>query len=249
MKSKVQKLLLLIGIFISVLLISNISNASGLRLKKLNYDVELNADGSADVTETWNISIEDTNTLFKTFEVDKTKYKEITDVTVSEIKSNGTIVNFDKINQYKYHVDKNCYYAMMYNGKFEIAWGAHAEDTTRTYKISYKIVDGVKNYNDCSEFYWQFISIESEIPANKVTGTIKLPSSVSNKEDLKVWAHGPLNGNIEIKSNNEVYFEVEDLKSNTMLEARVVTPTNIFDKNINISNTNKLNSILSQEQK
>ena len=138
---------------------------------------------------------------------------------------------------------------MIYNGKFEIAWGANAKNTTRTYKISYKIIDAIKNYNDCSEFYWQFISTDSEIPADLVKGTIKLPVAVANKEDLKVWAHGPLNGNIQIVSNDTVEFEVQDFDENTMLEARVVTPTNVFYSNQNVNNQVKLNSILEQEQK
>lgn len=248
MKKLLKRLILLSCIFIGILLISNSSQASGgLRLRNLNYDVTLNSDGSADVIETWNIRITDTNTLFKTFEVDTSKYKEITNVKVQEVKSSGN-VDFKEINQYKYHVDKNCYYALMHSGKFEIAWGAHAENTTRTYKISYTIVDAVKSYNDCSEFYWKFIGTESEIPADYIKGTIKLPLSVQNGEDLKVWAHGPLNGNIEKISNNTVKFEVQNFSKNTMLEARVVTPTNIFRSNLNKSYTNKLDSILKQEQ-
>lgn len=248
MKKILKRTILFICIFIGIMLLSNNSNASGgLILRNLNYDVTLNADGSADVTETWRIRIEDTNTLFKTFEVDSSKYKEITNVKVTEVKSSGN-VDLTKINQYKYHVDKNCYYALMYKGKFEIAWGAHTESTTKTYKISYKIIDAVKNYNDCSEFYWQFISTSSEIPADYIEGTIKLPYSVENLEDLRVWAHGPLNGNIEKISNDTVRFTVEDFNSNTMLEARVVTPNTIFNKNLNTSNQNKLNSILTEEQ-
>lgn len=249
MKKCIAKILGIAITFFAIVIISNTSNAGYLRLKNLDYEVKLNADGSANVTENWRISIEDTNTLFKTFEIDSSKYKEITDVKVQEVKSSQT-VDFKQIYQEKYHVDKNCFYALKNSkGQFEIAWGAHVDDATKTYKISYKIIDAVKNYADASEFYWQFISTESEIPANAVTGTIYLPREVTSKEDLKVWAHGPLNGNIAIKSNSTVNFEVEDLRKNTMLEVRVVTPTSIFYSNQNTSNTKKLQSILSQEQK
>ncbi len=249
MKRTIKRICFIFLLFLSILLIANISKASsGLRLKNLNYEVQLNSDGTADVIETWRISIENTNTLFKTFEIDESKYSEITDVKVEEVK-NGENISFNKINRYQYHVDKNCYYALMNDGKFEIAWGVSAKDVTKTYKISYKIVDAVKNYNDCSEFYWQFISTDSEIPANLVQGTIKLPTQVVNKEDLKVWAHGPLNGNIEIISNDTVKFEVQDFDKNTMLEARVVTPTNIFSLNKNETNQKNLDAILEQEQK
>lgn len=248
MNRLIKKILLIVLVFIGLMIVSNVSNASDLELKNLNYDVKLNSDGTANVVETWRISIENTNTLFKTFDIDKSKYKEITDVKVSEVNSNGTKNSFIKTNEYKYHVDKNYYYALMNNGKFEIAWGVHAKDITRTYEISYKIVDAIKNYSDCSEFYWQFIGNTSDIPADFVKGTIQLPISVSNKEELKVWAHGPLNGNIWVESNNTVIFEVAQLNAKTMLEARVVTPNTIFANNLNSTNTTKLKSILAQEQ-
>lgn len=249
MKRIIKRICFIFLLFLLIVLTANISQASGgLRLRNLDYDVQLNSDGTADVVETWRISIEDTNTLFKTFEVDSSKYSEITDVKVSEVTSSGE-KDFTQVNQYQYHLNKDTYYGLIYNGKFEIAWGANAKNTTRTYKISYKIIDAIKNYNDCSEFYWQFISTDSEIPADLVKGTIKLPVAVANKEDLKVWAHGPLNGNIQIVSNDTVEFEVQDFDENTMLEARVVTPTNVFYSNQNVNNQVKLNSILEQEQK
>lgn len=249
MKRIIKRICFIFLLFLLIVLTANISQASGgLRLRNLDYDVQLNSDGTADVVETWRISIEDTNTLFKTFEVDSSKYSEITDVKVSEVTSSGE-KDFTQVNQYQYHLNKDTYYGLIYNRKFEIAWGANAKNTTRTYKISYKIIDAIKNYNDCSEFYWQFISTDSEIPADLVKGTIKLPVAVANKEDLKVWAHGPLNGNIQIVSNDTVEFEVQDFDENTMLEARVVTPTNVFYSNQNVNNQVKLNSILEQEQK
>lgn len=248
MKKICNRILLSIIVFIGIILISNTSKAGQLSLKNLNYKVQLNSDGTADVTENWKIYIEDTNTLFKTFEIDSSKYKEITNVKVKEIKSSGSI-NFTRINTEKYHVDKNCFYALRNSkGQFEIAWGAHAEHVTKTYEISYKIVDAIKNYADCSEFYWQFVSRESDIPAKQVTGTIILPYAVSNKQDLKTWAHGPLNGNIKIDSEQQVSFEVQNFSANTMLEARIVTPNYIFANNKNKKNENKLESILKQEQ-
>lgn len=236
-------------VFCSIWLVATISNAGDLKLNNLEYKVQLNEDGSADVVEKWNIWIEDTNTLFKTFKIDKTKYKQITNVTVAQI-SNDTRTEFIKINQEKYHVDKNCFYALISSkGKFEIAWGVQEEDIIRTYEISYKIIDAVKNYADCSEFYWQFIATDSEIPAKWITGTITLPNEVSNIEELRVWAHGPLNGNIKKVNNRTIAFEVEGLKAKTMLETRVVTPTTVFAKNQNVTGENKLEVIMTQEQK
>lgn len=248
MTKKIRFIILLL--FGLIILMSNNSNATnGLNLKNLNYDVKISEDGSMDVTEKWNIEIEDTNTLFKTFEIDKNKYKEITNVSVYEIDNNGERKPFEKIEEEKYHVDKNCFYSLINkDGKFEIAWGVDIQDDTKTYEIEYKVVDSIHKYNDCSELYWQFISEESEIPADNITGTIKLPKAVEKKENLKVWAHGPLNGNIQIYSNDIIKFEVEKFRTNTMLEVRVVTTDKILNMN-NTINENKLQQILDEEQR
>lgn len=248
---KIKKMLFAVLFFILTLCISNnLYASSDLNLKSLDYDVQLNSDGTMDVVETWNIEIEDTNTLFKTFEVDKTKYKEIADVEVVEINGNGTKNSFTEIYEEQYHVDKDCFYALINSdGKFEIAWGAHAKNTTKKYQISYTVIDAVKNYNDCSEWYWQFISTESAIPADVVTGTVKLPTQVTNIDDLKVWAHGPSNGNIERYSEDTVKFKVENLSSKVMLETRIVVPNEIFFLNDNEVNIDKLDDILEEEQR
>ena len=204
-----RKVIFSIIVLAIVILLGTIKlEAADLELQELEYKVQLNADGSADITEIWDIYIEDTNTLFKTFELDKSKYQEITDVTVKEI-TKGRNQAFREIDKEMYHLPKGYYYGLInQNRKFEIAWGVQIEDETRKYEICYKIIDAVKNYKDCSEFYWQFISTISEIPARKVKGTIHLPSAVENIEEFRVWAHGPLNGKISKTANDTAVFEV-----------------------------------------
>lgn len=236
-------------LLLAVIIWNSKSYASGdLTLKNLDYKVKLNSDGTANVTETWDISIEDTNTLFKTFKLDSSKFSGFKDVSLIET-TNGTRKEFTQIYNEMYHVTKDCFYALNISStEFEIAWGVSVDDyAQRTFEMNYTIIDAVKNYADCSEFYWQFISTSSAIPAKKVTGTITLPAEVTNIEDLRVWAHGPLNGNIEKISNNVVYFEVSNLKSNTMLETRVVTPTYVYENNENTTSFEKLTYILAQE--
>lgn len=246
---KIKKIIFILIIFL-LLFSSHCFASSDLELNTLNYHVTLTPDGSAYVTETWDINIEDTNTLFKTFEIDNSKYSGISNVSVIEI-TNGINKSFYQIYEEKYHVNRDAFYSLInFKGQFEIAWGVNEDDSSarRTFNISYTIIDAVKNYSDCSEFYWQFISKESAIPAQSVTGTITLPNNVINNDDFRVWAHGPLNGNISKKSNDTVSFEVSNLSSYTMLETRIVTPTYVFSSNENTSSINKLSSILSEEQ-
>ena len=250
MKKKITIIITLFCMCILFIFLLNTKSYAGYQsIDNLNYDVELNEDGTVDIVETWEIYVSNTNTLFKTFELDDAKYGEITNVKVAEVLDTGETLNFTKTDEYAYHVQKGYYYGLeTSSNEFEIAWGVSIDDgDTRTYKISYTIVDGIKTYNDCSEFYWQFIGTTNEIDVAELKGTIKLPTAVKNKEDLKVWAHGPLNGEIQIVDNETVSFEVSYLYTETMVETRIAVLENIFTENQNKVDSNRLDSILSEE--
>lgn len=247
---KLKKILFTLVLLLGLLILCKSTSYAGtLELKDLKYDVKLNSDGSATVVEYWDIYISDTNTLFKTFKLDSTKFSGFKNASIIET-TNGVRKEFKQIYQEQYHVTKNCYYALQTKtNEYEIAWGVSEDDSSarRQFEMHYTIIDAVKNYSDCSEFYWQFLNTTSAIPAKKITGTIYLPSSVETADDLRVWAHGPLNGVIERAGNNKVTFEVTNLKTYTMLETRVVTPTYVFPYNKNTSSSPKLDKILSEE--
>lgn len=54
-------------------------------LNSIDYHVEMQKDGSMRVTETWDVDIKNTNTLFKTFSLNRNKYGNITDVQVIDL--------------------------------------------------------------------------------------------------------------------------------------------------------------------
>lgn len=245
-----KKIIYILIFFISFFLILNIKSYAGYQnWNSLNYDVTVNSDGSMDVIETWDIYISETNTVFKDFEIDESKYSEITDVKVSRIEESE--IPLTQIFEEQYHVDAGCYYALpISSSKYEIAWNVGLDElsSTRTYKIYYTIKDAVKIYNDCTELYWMFLGKDNTISGKNITGTIKLPQNVTNIEKLRVWAHGPLTGNIQKDSNDKVSFSLPSLYSNTMLEIRIVTDENIYEECENYYSTNKLYQILEEEQ-
>ena len=107
--SKIKKLIFLILFFVGIILLNTHVQASGdLYLKKLDFEATINTDGSMDVIETWNIDIENTNTLYKTFELDKTKFSNISNVEVMDV-TDGYEKSFSQIYREMYHVTKGCY--------------------------------------------------------------------------------------------------------------------------------------------
>lgn len=232
----------------------NVTKASSgdLYLNHLEFNAKINSDGSMNVTEIWDIDIEDTNTLFKTFKTDKTKYSSITNVQVTDM-TNGINRKLNKINQYMYHVTKDSYYGLINSDKdFEIAWGVGLEDkeATKKYKIEYTVKDVITKYHDYAELYWQFVGQDFEISANKVTGTIILPGSVDSKDEIKVWGHTKdLNGTIYATDVNKIEFEVNKARSGRYIEVRTLFPSNLIGTTQRIKNTNILEKAMQEETK
>lgn len=248
---KLRKLLAMFIIIISLVLLGETKSQASLHLKNLDFQVQINDDGSMNVVETWDIKVSDTNTLYKTFIKDDTKYSSIMDVSVKDI-TKGENNIFNSASKWEYHLPKGYFFAGTNNkGENEIAWGVSIESTTRKqYLISYRVNDVITKYNDCAELYWQFLGNEFEISANKITGTIKLPANVQHLEDLKVWGHTKyLNGEVKVVSSDTVEFNLNNYKSKNYVEVRLTMPTYLFENisSENISQEEKLDDIIKEE--
>ena len=248
---KTRKLISIFIISLFLILIGSTKSEASLHLNNLDFNVQINEDGSMNVTETWNIDISETNTLYKTFDIDKEKYTAITDFKVEEI-TNGTIKEFRKTDLWKHHIDENYYFGgINQDGNYEVAWGVNiTSNAKRKYEISYRVIDAVKKYGDCTELYWQFIGDRFEIKADKITGTIKLPVPVQNKEELRVWGHTKyLNGEIYATDTRTIEFHLEDYTANEYVEVRILMPTYVMNNLEFTSLENKEAEILEEEEK
>ena len=254
---KFKKIVLFLFVFIICTLISKnllievkAEDYSNLYLNKLEFYVEINSDGSMDVTETWNIDIRNTNTLYKTFEIDSKKYSSIENVLVKDVTANMELTH---INQEMYHVTKNCYYGLKNSkGDFEIAWGVGLDNShdIRTYEISYTVKDVIGKYNDYSELYWQFVGKDFEIDAEKITGAIKLPEKAKNTEEIKVWGHTEdLNGEIYVTDKDEIKFQLNNFNSGRYVEVRILFPSDMIISTARTFNENRYDDVLEEEAK
>ena len=248
-----RRILYTLIIAMAFLLIGTVkSNAGTLNLNNLDFDVQINIDGSMNVKETWDIYISHTNTLYKSFKTDSSKYSGITNVTVKET-TKGQNINFVKNDKWEYHVEKNHYYGTKNeDGDFEIGWGVGLDNSssTRKYEISYTVKDAITKYEDFAELYWQFVGKNFEISANKITGTIYLPSNVSNKDDIKVWGHTEdLNGTIYATDLNKIEFELNNFRSGRYVEIRTLFPTELIKNSGRTKNKEILQTAIKEETK
>lgn len=249
-----KKIILFISIILLVLTTFSIyvraDDSSSLYLDKLKFDVTVNEDGSMDVVETWDIDISHVNTLYKTFKMDDEKFTSIKNVKVKDITANR---EFTQIDEEMYHVTENCYYGLINSkGDFEIAWGVGLDNryATRTYEISYTVVDAIGKYNDYAELYWQFIGADFEVDADKITGTITLPSNANSEDDIKVWGHTEnLNGEIYVTDTNKIKFQLENFNAGRYVEVRVLFPTEMVESTGRTYNENRYDEVIKEETK
>lgn len=247
LKKALKRWLIMAIVIMFIVLVSGHLFSKKQVMNKLDYNITLNEDGSATVVESWDVYISHTNTLFRTFKK-SSKFGNIINVNVKDL---DTGENLKQIYEEMYHVTTGCFYALDLNSReFEVAWGTGMENKmgTKKYEFSYTITNVVTDYKDCQEFYWKLLDESNSIPVSKVTGTIKMPSKVSNINNLKAWGHGPLNGNINIKSENTIEFTVDKLGKNRMLEIRAVTTEKQFVVNTDKEKEYKyLESIINEE--
>ena len=252
MKIKKKILYIITFLLFFICIGTNQSKAGNLKLNNLDFQAQINADGSMDVTEIWDINIKSTNTLYKTFKTDNSKYSGITNATVTDI-TNGIQNNFIQTSEWAYHVAKGYYYGTENDDDdFEIGWGVGLDNSSarREYKISYTVKDAITKYNDYAELYWQFVGNTFEVDANKITGTILLPSNVDNKDEIKVWGHTKnLNGTIYATDTNKIEFEVDNFKNGTYVEVRTLFPTSLITTTGRIKNQDALDSVVKEETK
>lgn len=249
-KNKTRLFIIFFVIFfiavITGIIVENNSDSKSQKWNSLDYNVTVNSDRSIDVIETWDVSIRNTNTIFKNFNLSS----GVTNVKVALVE-NGVEKYLQQINVEQYYVDRGCYYDLQTNpSTFEIAWNVDLDNSKgdKIYKVYYTIEDAVKVYGDCTELYWKFLDESNLISGKNVTGIINLPKKVSNIEKLRVWAHGDLSGEINRVSEDKVSFKVPKLTKNTMLEVRIVTEENIYEGSGKFSNSDKLQSIIAEEQ-
>jgi len=110
------------------------------------------------------------------------------------------------------------------SGRFYAKWGYRANDEAKTFLIKYRGINAVKKYQDVAELYWKVIGSDWQIGHHNVDITVHLPQMVSDKSEILVYGHGPLNGQSEIVDLKTAKFTAQSLAAGQFMEIRVIFP-------------------------
>lgn len=140
-------------------------------------------------------------------------------------------------------------YEMNYTyGGVDLTMYNKTNNSSSGYVLCYTLEDAVLIHNDVAEFYWNFIGNDFSDLLENVDIKVYLP----NKDDsLRVWAHGPLYGEIWPKHDSRSYAHasIKYINSYNEVDVRMT-----FDKeNVKyakkLTHKDALDSILKEEEK
>lgn len=149
----------------------------------------------------------------------------VTDVSVSE---NGQLYAFNPGTEYG---PPGTFLTRTEGNQILIDWSISASDEVRTFDLSYRISNAVKIHSDVAELYRKFISEANGNKISYVQVNLTLPPGADQfkqGEDIRIWGHGPLNGEIDFTGPNGVILKVSDLPPYKFVEGRIVMPASLF---------------------
>ncbi|MBW8383590.1 MAG: DUF2207 domain-containing protein, partial [Youngiibacter sp.] len=208
-----------------------------------SYDVlvEITENGDAKVTEAIEYSFSGSfNGVLR--DIDFSRTSGISDVTV-RVSQNGsertfTVASTGAANTYEATTAGNLMKLKVYE---------KSGSDTKTFIYGYTLKNVVEKYNDIATFNRKIIDANWTVPLENVRITIKIPEGAS-KDDLKVFAHGPLTGTSSIKDSSTFDFTVP-LVQGTFVETLAIFPPKLVPGSTNTFNRDELPAILTNEQK
>ena len=235
-----------LSILLSMTIVSGIAQADrSLDMRKLAINAEVLPDASMQVTENLTIDFSGQwNGFFVTIPKDGTR---ITDVMVSE---NGEPYEANPGTEYG---PPGTFLVKDQNDSVLIDWSIDAQDQSRTFAVSYKVVNAVKIHKDVAELYRKFVAEANQQPIGQVSVRLKLPEGAQEYQqgkDIRIWGHGPLNGQVEFSGADAVTWQADNVPPETFVEGRVTMPLALFPDAPEEAQTGKaaLSAILADEE-
>ena len=112
--------------------------------------------------------------------------------------------------------------------------------------LEYTVKNVAIRHNDIAEVGWNLMGNELSNRINHYEAYIHIPN---NQKELRAWAHGPLNGNVELVNRKTIKITVSDIYLNTSFDTRFVFDLNVIFNSTKTTNITALPIILNVETK
>ena len=102
-------------------------------------------------------------------------------------------------------------------------------DEKRYFGFRYILPRGVTVYEDIAQFNRKMVGRGWQNSIKDVSVKVILPKKVE-KNEIHAFGHGPLTGNIEILSGNEIFFSLKNYRQGEFVETNILFPKEVVSK-------------------
>lgn len=199
-------------LFILISIILFIPSVYANKINKIDMDIYINKDGSAQITEVWDV-----------YGTDGTEwYKAINDLTTNELINFKVSMDGKPLKLKEWNVDeslaeKKGYYGINTTSKgIELCFGKYDLRKNHKFTLEYTIIPFVYNVDDTQIVYWNLIDKLTNVDFKNFY--IKISSYYSFPDDLDVWGFGH-KGFAYVKDG---IIELSNIEEKTMKDQYVV---------------------------
>ncbi len=114
----------------------------------------------------------------------------------------------------------------------------------KAFYIKYRLHNMGVLHNDVAELGWNAIGKDLTEDISNLKVTVNIPN---NTHLIKVWAHGPLNGESKILAKDKVEATIKNLSHNTAIDIRIVFDKQVINKSNKLTNVDALDKIVKYE--
>ncbi len=187
--------------------------------------VSLNEDGSADITETWDVSVTGCTEWYLV--QGNLGDIEIQDFSVEE---DGNVFE----NEGAWDVDRSidekagkCGIVNKGNGNYELCWGV-GRDGAHVFMVHYRMTNFVKGFDDYCAFNQRVINDGLSSAPKEIHVMVTKPGTEFTSDDVKVWAFG-YEGTIYVKEGVVEADSTKALTSDDYVTVMCRFPRDMFD--------------------
>ncbi|GAA0720828.1 DUF2207 domain-containing protein [Clostridium malenominatum] len=162
------------------------------------------------------------------------------------VSEQGSISNFKEVKKGK-NGDEGIYEVDKSKDGVNIKIYSPSKNTEKTFILSYKVKNVCKKYNDAGELYYSFLGKENKTLIHSFNVNINFPYNF-HKDEVSIFAHGPLNGEIKFVNNSTINLNVKNVSEGNLVAGRIVFPKEYIKNSTNIVNKNGYNDIVEEEK-
>lgn len=227
MKRSLRNILCLLLVLLIIPLFSPNASAEdySAELHSLHFDIALQEDGSALITETREVVFSGDHEF--------TRYGVINIFTGPRVFSDWQVsIDGMSVTQLDEpdndNRPENTFAVENGDGRNTVyIYIPRQSNSTRVFKISYRLENAVKLYSDVGEFFWNLTGENGISAIGKLTATMTVPEGVPT-EEFRIWAHGPLNGSFEKQPDGSAFLQIENVSAGTIVDIRCTLPATCF---------------------